>query len=145
MCIRDRDNVYYFDPLMPKIRFKLSEKQPQKQKNGFNIYKIDGLYLLGKEQIRFELQIKAQMCIRDRLFTEGREPTDQALVEAATIAATLSKGKNAGKVDIDYTKRANVWKANGAKPGMVLYEGHKTLTVAPDAALVKQLEKEMED
>ena len=46
---------------------------------------------------------------------------------------------------IDYTKRANVWKANGAKPGMVLYEGHKTLTVAPDAALVKQLEKEMED
>lgn len=53
------DNVYYFDPLMPKIRFKLSEKQPQKQKNGFNIYKIDGLYLLGKEQIRFELQIKA--------------------------------------------------------------------------------------
>ena len=79
------------------------------------------------------------------LFTEGREPTDQALVEAATIAATLSKGKNAGKVDIDYTKRANVWKANGAKPGMVLYEGHKTLTVAPDAVLVKRLEKEMED
>lgn len=53
------DDTYYFDPLMPKIRFKLSEKQPQKQKNGFNIYKIDGLYLLGKEQIRFELQIKA--------------------------------------------------------------------------------------
>ena len=71
------------------------------------------------------------------LFTEGKEPTDQALVAGAVIAATLSKAKNAGKADIDYTRRGNVWKANGARPGMVLYDGHRTLTVAPDAALVK--------
>ena len=53
------DQEYYNCLNMPKIKLKLSESQPQKQKNGFDIYKIDGLYLLGKEYVRFELQIKA--------------------------------------------------------------------------------------
>lgn len=53
------DGAYYFLPSMPKIRLKLSEPQPQKQKNGFEIYKLDGLYMLGRESVRFELQIKA--------------------------------------------------------------------------------------
>lgn len=44
---------------MPRIKLKLSDPQPQKQKNGFDIYKIDGLYQLGKETVRIELQIKA--------------------------------------------------------------------------------------
>lgn len=53
------DGVYFWEPSMPKIRLKLADEQPQKQKNGFDIYKIDGLYLLGRENVRFELQIKA--------------------------------------------------------------------------------------
>lgn len=53
------DGVYFYEPTMPKIRLKLNEPQPQKQKNGFDIYKIDGIFLLGKERVKFELQIKA--------------------------------------------------------------------------------------
>ncbi len=53
------DGQYYYMRSMPKIRLDLSSKQPQTQKNGFDLYKIDGLYMLGKESIRFELQIKA--------------------------------------------------------------------------------------
>ena len=53
------DNVYYYSANMPRIKLKLSDYQPQKQKNGFDIYKIDGLYQLGKETVRMELQIKA--------------------------------------------------------------------------------------
>lgn len=56
---RTEDDEYYYMPAMPKVRLKLSDKQPQSQKNGFDIYKIDGLYMLGKENIRFELQIKS--------------------------------------------------------------------------------------
>ena len=37
------DEVYYYSGMFPKIRLKLSDHQPQKQKNGFDIYKIDGL------------------------------------------------------------------------------------------------------
>lgn len=55
------DEVYYYNSSMPKIRLKLSDEQPQKQKNGFDIYKVDGLYMLGKDSVRFELQIKAMV------------------------------------------------------------------------------------
>ena len=55
------DEVYYYSGMFPKIRLKLSDHQPQKQKNGFDIYKIDGLYLLGQESVRFELQIMAMV------------------------------------------------------------------------------------
>ena len=53
------DRQYYYNSTYPRIKLKLSDPQPQKQKNGFDIYKIDGLYQLGKDQIRFELQIMA--------------------------------------------------------------------------------------
>jgi len=53
------NGTYFSDPLMPKIKLNLAAPQPQKQKNGFDIYKIDGIFMLGKEDIRFELQIKA--------------------------------------------------------------------------------------
>ncbi len=55
------DEEYYYSGLLPKLRLKLSEPQPQKQKNGFDIYKIDGIYLLGQEPLRFELQIMAMV------------------------------------------------------------------------------------
>ena len=56
---KTEDRIYYYMPSMPRIRLKLSEKQPQLQKNGFEIYKIDGYFMMGKEAVSFELQIKA--------------------------------------------------------------------------------------
>ena len=53
------DGVYFCPPGMPQIKLNLASKQPQKQKNGFDIYKIDGRYELGGDPVRFELQIKA--------------------------------------------------------------------------------------
>lgn len=44
----------------PCIELKLSDKQPMIQKNGFEIYKIDGLYKAkGNRELHFELQIKS--------------------------------------------------------------------------------------
>lgn len=53
------DGVYFSSPGMPQIKLNLASNQPQKQKNGFDIYKIDGRYELGGDPVRFELQIKA--------------------------------------------------------------------------------------
>lgn len=53
------DGIYYSAPGMSQIELNLSAHQPQKQKNGFDIYKIDGRYNLGGNSVRFELQIKA--------------------------------------------------------------------------------------
>ncbi len=41
------------------IYLNVMDEQPQQQKNGFSIYRLDGYYLDGEIKIRFELQIKS--------------------------------------------------------------------------------------
>ena len=53
------ENGFYTNPLNSSIMLQLDEKQPQKQKNGFEIYKIDGKYCKDGNCINFELQIKS--------------------------------------------------------------------------------------
>lgn len=43
------------------------------------------------------------------------------------------------QVPVDYTKRKNVKKPNGSKPGMVIYETNKTIYVTPSEELVTKL------
>ena len=57
--------------------------------------------------------------------------SDQAIEEAAEIAAWYSKAQSADKVPVDYTTVDQVKKPNGAKPGMVIYFQQKTLYVKP--------------
>ena len=43
------------------------------------------------------------------------------------MLAVVHSSQSAGaKVAVDYTQVRNVWKANGAKPGMVLYDTYET-------------------
>ena len=50
----------FFSPVGKKaIRLKLDTPQPEKQKNGFNIYRIDGTVAYAGEMYNFELQIKS--------------------------------------------------------------------------------------
>ena len=51
------EDGYYSNPLNSNILLKLDEKQPQTQKNGFGIYKIDGKYKKNSTEVNFELQI----------------------------------------------------------------------------------------
>lgn len=50
---------YFTSLINPKISLKLDDLQPQIQKNGFEIYKIDGMYSNGELKFNFELQIKS--------------------------------------------------------------------------------------
>ncbi|WBW50734.1 (p)ppGpp synthetase [Peptoniphilus equinus] len=52
---------YYKTTESSPILLKLAEKQPQIQKNGFEIYKIDGIYEYGLNKFNFELQIKSMV------------------------------------------------------------------------------------
>lgn len=50
----------YFSPANKKaIKLKLDTPQPERQKNGFNIYRIDGSVAYAGETYNFELQIKS--------------------------------------------------------------------------------------
>lgn len=55
------ENGFFKTILNDNIFLNLSEEQPQYQKNGFEIYKIDGKYIDGEEEIHFELQIKSMV------------------------------------------------------------------------------------
>ncbi len=52
---------YYYNQSNKNLLLKLSDSQPQSQKNGFHIYKIDGIYKYGDMNINFELQIKSMV------------------------------------------------------------------------------------
>ena len=75
------------------------------------------------------------------LCTEGQEPDERSMTEAATLAAYFSQGREGGQVAVDYTQVRNVKKPNGARPGMVVYDPYQTAYVTPDEALVKALEE----
>ncbi len=74
------------------------------------------------------------------LLTEGKEVPDRAFEEAAALAAYYSKGKMQEKVEIDYLKRKDVKKPNGAKPGFVVYYTNYSLAIAPDISNLKLLD-----
>lgn len=75
------------------------------------------------------------------LFTEGAEPSDTAIMEAAMLAAYHSRGRNSSQVPVDYTEAKFVKKPNGAKPGMVIFTNNSTVYVKPDEEKVNILKE----
>ena len=72
----------------------------------------------------------------------GEEFPNDVIEVASSIAAYYSKGKNAPYVEVDYCPVSHVKKPNGAKAGMVIYEGYNTAFVKPDGSLADKLRKE---
>ena len=68
------------------------------------------------------------------LLTDGRDPTDEELTEAAVLAAKNSKASDQDKVLVDFTRIKNVKKPSSARPGFVIYEGYRTALVSPKNA-----------
>lgn len=63
---------------------------------------------------------------------QGEEFPPKVIEYAAQIAAYYSKGKNSPYVEVDYCPVSHVKKPNGAKAGMVIYEGYSTAFVKPE-------------
>lgn len=76
------------------------------------------------------------------LVTEGREPSETAIREAALLAAAHSRGRESSQVPVDYTQVRHVSKPSGAKPGMVIYVDYNTIYVTPDRDFVEHLKQE---
>ncbi len=71
--------------------------------------------------------------------SDTQELPDAVFEEAARLAAYYSKGRDAAKVEIDYTIRKNVKKPNKAKPGFVIYYTNYSMMAAPDIAGIEQI------
>ena len=78
------------------------------------------------------------------VMSRGQEIPDSTRQEAAELAVLYSSAFKAGtgaKVAVDTTEVKNIWKAAGAKPGMVLYEVYTTVYITPREELPEQLRK----
>lgn len=72
---------------------------------------------------------------------DGREFTDKVIREAALLAAYNSKARMSSNVAVDYTAVKNVKKPNGAKPGMVIYDGYNTEYVTPNQTELERIKR----
>ena len=78
------------------------------------------------------------------VMSRGEDIPDSTKQEAAELAVLYSSAFKAGtgaKVAVDTTEVKNIWKANGAKPGMVLYEVYTTVYVTPREDLAERLKQ----
>ena len=67
------------------------------------------------------------------LRTEGRDdPPSESVLEAAELAVRFSKQKNAGRCDVHVVPIKNVKKPRGAKPGLVMVTGGRSLHLRRD-------------
>ena len=98
---------------------KLTTKEGQKWDIWLHTQKIHGSHVL--------------------LCTNGGEPDEQSLHEAAVLAAYYSQARSSTKVPVDYTPVKFVKKPAASRPGMVVYTTYQTMYVDPDGELVKKL------
>ena len=82
---------------------------------------------------RGDIWLHAQKCPGSHvlLVADGKEVPDDAIVEAAEIAAYYSSAKDGTVVTVDYTDVKNIKKPNGAKPGFVVYYTYYSVNVKP--------------
>ena len=61
----------------------------------------------------------------------GAEIDEETIFAAAALAAYYSKGRTSENVPVDYVQVKNIKKPSGAKPGMVIFTGNRTVWVNP--------------
>ncbi len=72
---------------------------------------------------------------------QGQEVPDRAFEEAAKLAAYYSQGRGQDKVEVDYVRRKEVKKPNGAKPGFVVYYTNYSMTTDCDISSLQLVSK----
>ena len=71
--------------------------------------------------------------------SNNTEIPNTTLNEAVMLAAYYSKARESTLVPVDYTKKRNVKKPNGSKPGFVIYETNQTAYITPDEATINKI------
>lgn len=114
--------------------------------DGFHIYVGKNNY--QNEDITFKMAEGSDMWFHAKnmpgshvvVKTEGADMLpDNTYEEAARLAAYYSSGKDAMKVEIDYTLRKNLKKPPKAKTGFVIYHTNYSMTIEPDINGIREV------
>ena len=106
-------------------------------KNNFQNDELSFKFANGKD-MWFHAKKMAGSHVIVKLGTANELP-DRTYEEAARLAAHYSKGKNAPKVEVDYTERRNLKKPPQAKPGYVIYHTNYSMLIDPDISGIKEI------
>jgi predicted ribosome quality control (RQC) complex YloA/Tae2 family protein len=96
-------------------------------------------YLTNKLAGRDEIWLHTKDIPGSHVVIRSKEPDDETIKEAATLAAYFSKARLSSSVPVDFTKVRYVKKPNGAKPGFVIYDNQQTIYVTPDEEKILSL------
>ena len=106
-------------------------------KNNFQNDELTFKFANGKD-MWFHAKKMAGSHVIVKLETASELP-DKTYEEAARLADYYSKGKNAPKVEIDYTERRNLKKPPQAKPGFVIYHTNYSMIIEPDITGIQEI------
>lgn len=132
---------------------KGKKQKPPKELPPLEFCSSDGFRILvgrnnvQNEKLSLKTALKSDMWLHTQkipgshviIFGDGREISDEAIEEAAVIAAYHSKARESTLVPVDYTRVKALKKPNGGKSGMVIYHEYYTIIVNPDKEAVEKL------
>lgn len=122
---------------LPPLEFRTSD--------GFRV--LVGRNNVQNDKLSLKVASKSDMWLHTQkipgshviIFGDGRDISDEAIEEAAVIAAYHSKARDSSLVPVDYTKVKALKKPNGAKAGMVIYHEYYSIIVNPDKDAVEKM------
>ncbi|MEW9501363.1 Rqc2 family fibronectin-binding protein [Jeotgalibacillus marinus] len=98
-------------------------------------------YLTNRLAARDDIWLHTKDIPGSHVVIKNQEPSEETILEAASIAAYFSKARASSSVPVDFTKVRHVKKPSGAKPGYVIYDNQETVYVTPTEELILKLKK----
>lgn len=136
-----------------KFKRKNNQKQPKllppmeyRTTDGFRV--LVGRNNMQNDKLSLKTASKSDMWLHTQKFpgshviivSDNKEISDDAIVEAAEIAAYHSKARDAKLVTVDYTYVKHLKKPQGAPPGKVIYHVYYSVNVTPDRTKIEKME-----
>lgn len=150
--IEEIRNELVFSGFM-RFKKKNNQKQPKllppmeyKTTDGFRV--LVGRNNMQNDKLSLKTASKSDMWLHTQKFpgshviivSDNKEISDDAIVEAAEIAAYHSKARDAKLVPVDYTYVKHLKKPQGAPPGKVIYHVYYSVNVTPDKEKIDKME-----
>ncbi|MBP3442190.1 MAG: NFACT family protein [Clostridia bacterium] len=124
--------------LLPPMEYRTTD--------GFRV--LVGRNNMQNDKLSFKTASKSDMWLHTQKFpgshviivSDNKEISDDAIVEAAEIAAYHSKARDAKLVPVDYTYVKHLKKPQGAPPGKVIYHVYYSVNVTPNKDKIEKME-----
>lgn len=125
---------------------KLTPPMEYRTSDGFRV--LVGRNNMQNDKLSLKTAAKNDMWLHTQKFpgshviivADNKEISDEAIVEAAEIAAYHSKARDAKLVPVDYTLVKNLKKPQGAPPGKVIYHVYYSVNVTPNRDKIAKME-----